>query len=96
MSNLIERAHGQGRVFSGERFIANVHYDVRVYQIYDETLLLSGQRTKTPTVQEIELDISERIEAGFNERLTLHMADGRKLDFWALGGEYKTTGDPYL
>jgi len=83
-------------VFSGERFIADVHYDMRVHQIYDETLLLSGQRTRTPTVQEIGLDISERIEAGFNERLTLQMADGRKIDFWALGGEYKTTGGPYL
>jgi hypothetical protein len=95
MSNLIERAQGQGRVFSGERFIAEVQYDVRVYQNYDETLLLSGQRTRTPTVQDIKLDITERIEAAFNERLTLHMADGRKLDFWALGGEYKATGGPH-
>jgi hypothetical protein len=96
LSNLIERVQDQGRVFSGERLIAEVRYDVRVYQTYNDTLLLSGQELRTPSFQDIKLDLSRPIEAGFNELLTLHLADGRKLNFWALGGLYKTTGGLYL
>ncbi len=95
MSNLIETVQGQGKVFSGERFISDVHYEVRVYQLYDETPLLSGEKARTPTVRDIKLHITGHVEAGFNERLTLHMADGRKIDFWGLGREYKATGGPY-
>jgi hypothetical protein len=96
MSNLIERVQGQGKVFSGERLIAEVQYDVRVYQTYNETRLLSGQELRTPRPQETELDLSKPVEADFNELLTLHLVDGRKLNFWALGGEYKPTGGLYL
>ena len=91
MSNLVERLQGPGRVFSGERLIADVRYDVRVYQNYDETPLLSGERVRTPISQDIELDITESVEAGFGESLTLHMADGRKLEFWG-GGRRRVQG----
>jgi len=95
MSNLIETVRGEGTVFSGERLIAEVQYEVRVYQTYNETRLLSGQELRTPSFQEIELDLSKPVEADFNELLTLHLADGRKLNFWAFGGEYKATGGLY-
>jgi hypothetical protein len=94
MSDLIERVQGQGRVFSGERLIAEVRYEVRVYQTYTETLLLSGQKLRTASFQNTELDLSEPIQAGFDELLTLHLEDGRKLNFWALG-EYTPTGGLY-
>jgi hypothetical protein len=95
MSNLIERVQGQGKVFSGERMVADVRYNVRVHQHYQESMLLSGQTTRTPIYQSIELDLSERVEGGFDEPLTLHMSDGRKLNFWALGGKYTATGGMY-
>lgn len=96
MSNLIERVKGRGNVYSGDRCITeDVRYDVRVYQHYDEGLLLSGQELGTPIIQNTELDLRKPVEAGFNELLTLHLDDGRKLNFWALGGEYKAAGGLY-
>ncbi|HLM80459.1 MAG TPA: hypothetical protein VK302_07485 [Terriglobales bacterium] len=96
MSNLIETVKGKGTVFSGERLVAEVQYEVWVYQTYNETLLLSGQELRTPSFQNTELKLNKPVEADFNELLTLHLADGRKLNFWALGGECKATGGLYL
>jgi len=96
MSNLIETIKGKGSVFSGERLVAEVRYEVLIYQDYDERQLLSGQELRTPGLQNTELKLNEPVEANFNELLTLHLEDGRKLNFLAFGGEYKAIGGIYL
>jgi hypothetical protein len=97
MSSLIERLKGEGRVLSGQRFVADVRYDIRVYQDYEEVQLLEGPITRTPTSRSVQLNISPAIGAGFGERLTLHMSDGRKLDFFlaSSGGDCMATGGFY-
>lgn len=92
MPDLVETVSGQGKVFSGERFVANVRYKVRVYRQAQRIDLLSGPQISEPPSETTELDISEPIEAAFGEPLTLHLADGRKLDFWFVGSECKLFG----
>jgi hypothetical protein len=40
--SLIEKLNGKGKVFEGNNFIADVSYDIRVYQHYSETRLLNS------------------------------------------------------
>jgi hypothetical protein len=92
MSSLLERLRGEGKVFAGEKFLADVRYDVRVYQDYEEVQLLEGPITRTPTSRSVQLNISPAIGAGLGERLTLHMSDGRKLDFFLTSPDGTCTG----
>ncbi len=71
----------------------DVRYDIGVCQEYDERRLLSGQQTRTPTSQNTHLSINPFIAADRGERLTLHMSNSRKLDFFPVShGECKAHG----
>jgi len=59
MSELIEKTQGQGRVFSGERFVAAGRYVVSVFQHYDEMQFIQGGELRAPVIQSIELSFSE-------------------------------------
>lgn len=76
MQRLRERLSGSGKVFAGEEFIANVEYSVRVYNTY---------QGDTPTVGVIQCRISGH-PPPFAKDLTLHLSDGRKLDFVVRSG----------
>lgn len=97
MSSLIERLKGEGKVFAGQKFLADVRYDIRVYQDYEEVQLLEGPKTRTPTLRSVRLNINPAIGAGLGERLTLHMSGGRKLDFFlaSSGSDCMATGGLY-
>lgn len=71
MQRLREHLSGSGKVFAGEEFIANVEYSVRVYDTYQGYM---------PTVGVIQCRISGYL-LPFGRDLTLHLSDGRKLDF---------------
>ena len=62
---------GSGKVFAGEEFIANVEYGVRVYDTYQGDM---------STVGVIQCQIIGH-PLPFGRDLTLHLNDGRKLDF---------------
>jgi hypothetical protein len=71
----------RGKVYKGQEFVADVEYDVLMWQ--------SGN------MKEGRLRISPPMGASV-DRLTLHMSDGKKWNFYAAGnGEYRVTGDPY-
>jgi len=92
---IVEMVHGQGQVLLGQRLIAVVRYSVTVYQHYDVSDPISGPKIRTPVVQNTVLDMSERVPGSFDEVFTLHMADGRKLDFYAIGDNVKARGGMY-
>jgi hypothetical protein len=92
---IIERVAGHGNVCLGERLIKAVRYTVTVHQNYGESQFISGEEIRYPTFQNTKLVVGERIEAGFDEVLTLHLADGRKLDFYAIRGEVAPRGGLY-
>ena len=72
---------GSGKVYEGQEFIADVEYEV---------IVRSGGVFK-----EAQLRIIPPIGVSA-ERLTLHMSDGRKWNFYARAeGDYEVTGDPY-
>jgi hypothetical protein len=92
--NLIQTITGEGKVFSGEKFIAEVGHLIRVYDHYREQPLLAGGQSRILTHQSIELRINESLPVGI-DRLTLHLTDGRKLDFFATGENYEVIGGFY-
>jgi len=96
---MTERLSGEGKVFNGQQFIADVRYEHRTHSNYDENRTLEGKTSRLLVSQEVELRISPAtaISAHLGERLTLHMSDGRKQDFFATTsqGHCKGTGGPY-
>ena|ERR1700685_379977 len=96
--SLIEKLNGKGKVFEGKNFIADVSYDIRVYQHYSETRLLNGT-ARTPGIGTVELQIipTASVSGLLGTRLTLHMNDARKQDFFPASsdGNCKATGGPY-
>jgi len=79
-------------VFKGEEFIADVQYDRRTSWEYDHG---------TPTVQNVFLAVSPAGGItpyfGTMDKLTLHLDDGKKQDFYvsSLGGRCRPTGGLY-
>lgn len=97
MSNAIERLTGNGKVMMGTTSVGDARYDIRIYQEYEEVQLLEGPKTRTPTMRSVQLTLSPAPVAGFGERLTLLLSDGRKLDFFltSSAGECTATGGLY-
>jgi hypothetical protein len=94
--NLIETLNGEGKVFEGKEFVADVSYVARVYQNYSETRLLNGGMTRTKIGEDVEIQINPFSSIGFllGKCLTLQMSDGRKQDFFPVSsnGECRATG----
>lgn len=81
MAELLEHLTGKGTVFNRQVEIAKVQYDVRTYQEYIDTTSTAGpSRIPGLRFSELTLVSSNPIEMT-RDRLTLIMADGRKLDF---------------
>lgn len=81
-SELTERLSGMGKVFSGQDFVANVRYEVRVYQDYQVGRPLDGGvRGKVPTSLRIHLNMTTAPVSRKGQVLTLHLRGGRKIDF---------------
>jgi hypothetical protein len=74
--NVVENPAGRGRVFRGDRFVAEVDYVLVVTQDLPSSEKPTGQLV-TGTLRRTD---KERILWG-TELLTLHLQDKRKLDF---------------
>ena len=99
LRSLIESVNGKGKVFEGQEFNADVTYNVRVYEIYTETKMLNGDVSRTKTGGDVEISISPFASVAhlLGNRLTLHMSDGRKQDFFptSSNGGCTATSGPY-
>jgi hypothetical protein len=97
--SLIENINGKGKVFEGQEFVADVTYTVRLYEVYTETKMLNGDVSRTKTGGDLEISISPfgSVAHLLGNRLTLHMSDGRKQDFFptSSNGGCTATGGPY-
>ena len=87
---------GDGKVFSGSKFISNVKYDYRAGPNFDRGTTLDEGTYQVRTSGTIYLRIQPPIPLTL-DRLTLHMADGRKQDFYTerSDGSCKATGGLY-
>jgi hypothetical protein len=82
MQRLIEQPAAEGRVFEGDAYRGSVHYHLAIYQHFPD-----GDGEPVPPNLEVEgrvtaldhLDVVGSHRRG--AELTLHLADGRFLDF---------------
>ena len=94
----LETLTGTGRVFLGSTFIADVQYTHQTTKHYSEERMLSGPPARVQTFSTVSVHISPATAvAGYlGNRLTLHMSDGHRQDFFAeFGGDCVGTGGPY-
>jgi hypothetical protein len=99
MSTLIEKLSGEGSISEKDEFIANVQYEVRIYRKVGMEHLLEGDVVRGQVDDDVVIRINPitSISALVGKRLTLHMNDGRKLDFWVASskGDCTAFGGPY-
>jgi|SRR6185503_14259083 len=82
MQRLVEQPSDEGDVFEGQVHAGRVHYHLAVYQHFSD-----AENESVPASLEVEgrivpldgFDVIERHRRGLE--LTLHLADGRALDF---------------
>ena len=82
MQRIVEQPADEGDVFEGHVHVGRVHYHLAVYQHFSD-----AEDETVPASLEVEgrivpldrLDVIERHRRG--SELTLHLADGRALDF---------------
>jgi hypothetical protein len=86
---------GKGRVFDRDTFIADVKYEVRIYQRrVDATHALGA--AEIPGLPHLECDLSGLPRMlSFQTRFTLVLNDGRKLNFHVDGDSVRPTGGIY-
>ena len=94
------RLSGKGKVYKGQQFIADVQYEHRTLSKYQENRTPDGKTSRLLVSQKVQLQISpaSAISGHFGvDRLTLHMNDGRKQDFFVStgAGSCMATGGPY-
>jgi hypothetical protein len=93
-----ERLRGNGKVFHGNHFIAEVHYEIDIDSVYKTSRTLTSESTLLVR-EDVSLRISpaRAIASQFGvDRLTLHMSDGRKQGFFVSSdsGDCSATGGP--
>ena len=92
-----ERLRGDGRVFKGAEFIADIRYEIQITSRYKTTRTINSV-TRVLLGRDIRLRISPTnvIVRLLGERLTLHL-DSRRLDFVVMSptGECAASGDLY-
>jgi hypothetical protein len=88
MMDLIDQASGRGKVYSGEDFVAEARYRWALYQEYTDVLSQERGRSRVPTLRPLELTIADTsVPLALDTTFTLHLEDGRKIDFrLMLGG----------
>jgi hypothetical protein len=96
MADSFDKLVGNGRVLNGETFVAEVRYEVRIYQRYIDSSHLVGHGT-LPGTQRLECNLfGLPKELAVRDRLTLVMNDGRKVDFYVWAGDgVRITGGIY-
>ena len=77
---MTESLSGEGKVYKGQQFIANVHYELEIhshrpYSVDHDVLLRINPASA----------VGGQFDAG--ELLTLHMSDGRKQEFLVTSSE---------
>jgi hypothetical protein len=95
MQRLIEQPAGDGDVFAGPVRVGRVHYHLSVYQHFGD-----AEGEAVPPHIDVEgritpIDPSDLIDTHLERsELTLHLADGRALDFSVAneGGTIRSTG----
>jgi hypothetical protein len=96
---LTETLRGAGKVFKGQQFIADVHYELQIHSHYNTTRTMEGEgRYLAGKTVQLRISPSSAITEHFGvERLTLYMSDGRKQDFFVATseGDCTGTGGPY-
>ncbi len=88
---------GLGKVYRGKEFLADVQYEIQTERTFkpNNTLTSTGV-IPGPLAARMRIDGPEKIDAAFNERLTLHMSDGSKWDFFmSPDGSCTPTGGPH-
>jgi hypothetical protein len=82
--SLVDSLEGEGKVFNGDTFVADVRFKVRVYQQYEVSRTLAEGASHIPTLKRLELEISapsRRIPMSI-QVYRLHMGSGGKLNFF--------------
>jgi glyoxylate utilization-related uncharacterized protein len=87
---LTEKFSGEGKVYRGEEFLADVHYNLRLEHTVHRHL-----PSRENTVAYLEINPTNKIHASFTDYLVLVMNDGRRQAFCLLGDECKTAWGPY-
>ena len=95
-----ESLSGEGKVYKGQQFIANVHYELEIHS-HRKTTRTHTSEGPYSVDQDVLLRInpasavSGQFDAG--ELLTLHMSDGRKQEFLVTSSEgaCQPTGGPH-
>ena len=95
----MEHMSGKGKVFNGQQFIADVQYEIQIHSRYKNTGTHTSEG-KSLVGQDVRLRIipATAVSGLFGpERLTLHMNDGRKQDFFvsSSAGDCTATGGPH-
>ena len=87
---MVTSLSGEGKVYKGQQFIANVHYELEIhshrpYSVDQDVLLRINPASA----------VSGQFDAG--ELLTLHMSDGRRQEFLVTSSEgaCQPTGGPH-
>jgi hypothetical protein len=99
-NKLSERTNGNGKVFADQQFLADCQYEVRVYQRLVDTTNVGLRATSLSDVKVGQIDVrilstSVPLQVDSRKRLTLHLEDGRKLDFYWLHGNPTATEGLY-
>jgi hypothetical protein len=96
---MTERLNGEGKVFKGQQFITDIHYELLIVSRYKNTRTHTSEG-KLLVGQDVRLRLipSTAVSGHFGpDRLTLHMNDSRKQDFFVStsDGDCTATGGPY-
>jgi hypothetical protein len=95
-----EQITGIGKVFADQELLADCRYEVKVYQRLVDTTNVGQRATSLSDVNvgKVELQIfstSVPLRVESRKLLTLHLEDGRKLDFYWLHGNATATQGLY-
>ena len=93
-----EKLSGKGKVYNGQQFIADIHYELQIDSLFKTTRTMEGEG-RYPAGKSVQIRIipATAVSGYLGERLTLHMSDGQKQDFLVRtsDGDYSATGGPY-
>jgi hypothetical protein len=97
---LTERTSGLGKVFDDQEFLADARYEVEVYARSVDVTNVGQHVRSMGNVGAGRVDVrilptSGSIQVDGHKRLTLHLEDGRKLDFFWLRGTATATEGLY-
>ncbi len=95
---MTERLEGDGKVFKGQQFIADVHYELQIHSRHKDTGTMTSEgRLLIDKDVFLQVSPATAVSGHLGENLTLHMSDGQKQNFLVRtsNGDCKGTGGPY-